>query len=83
MSIRWFCGLALACMITTSVAAAQTPVAGGKIKVLIVDDHPLMRVGIAAILNATPDMTVVAQAVTITKRYVAYISSWSLQIFEC
>lgn len=35
-----------------------------KIKVLIVDDHPLMRVGIAAIINARPDMTVVAQAGT-------------------
>jgi DNA-binding NarL/FixJ family response regulator len=33
-----------------------------KIKVLIVDDHPIMRVGIAAIVEATPDMTVVAQA---------------------
>jgi DNA-binding NarL/FixJ family response regulator len=33
-----------------------------KIKVLIVDDHPIMRVGIAAIIEATPDMTVVAHA---------------------
>jgi len=33
-----------------------------KIKVLVVDDHPIMRVGIAAIIDATPDMTVVAQA---------------------
>jgi two-component system, NarL family, response regulator len=33
-----------------------------RIKVLIVDDHPIMRVGIAAIIEATPDMTVVAQA---------------------
>lgn len=33
-----------------------------KIRILIVDDHPIMRVGIAAILAATPDMTVVAQA---------------------
>jgi DNA-binding NarL/FixJ family response regulator len=29
-----------------------------------VDDHPLMRVGITAIINARPDMTVVAQAET-------------------
>lgn len=36
----------------------------GKIKVMIVDDHPLMRVGIAAIINARPDMTVTAQAGT-------------------
>jgi two-component system, NarL family, response regulator len=33
-----------------------------KIKVLIVDDHPIMRVGIAAIIQATPGMTAVAQA---------------------
>jgi DNA-binding NarL/FixJ family response regulator len=34
-----------------------------KMKVMVVDDHPLMRVGITAIINA-PDMTVVAQAET-------------------
>lgn len=33
-------------------------------KVLIVDDHPLMRVGIAAIINARPDMVTVAQTGT-------------------
>lgn len=31
---------------------------------MVVDDHPLMRVGIAAIINARPDMIVVAQAET-------------------
>ncbi len=36
--------------------------AEGKIKVLIVDDHPIMRFGIATIVNATPDMTAIAQA---------------------
>ena len=35
-----------------------------KIKVMVVDDHPLMRVGIAAIINARSDMGVVAQAGT-------------------
>ncbi|HEY1463047.1 MAG TPA: response regulator transcription factor [Terriglobales bacterium] len=35
-----------------------------KIKVLIVDDHPIMRIGIAAIIQASSDMTVVAQAGT-------------------
>jgi DNA-binding NarL/FixJ family response regulator len=34
------------------------------IRILIVDDHPIMRVGIAAILNAQPDMQVIAQAGT-------------------
>ncbi len=35
-----------------------------KIKVMVVDDHPLMRVGVASIINARPDMTVVAQTGT-------------------
>ena len=33
-----------------------------RIRVLVVDDHPIMRIGIAAIIQATPDMTTVAQA---------------------
>ena len=36
----------------------------GKIRVLVVDDHPIVRVGIVAIINACPDMTAVAQAGT-------------------
>jgi two-component system, NarL family, response regulator len=35
-----------------------------KIKVLIVDDHPIMRVGIAAIINGRADMVTVGQAGT-------------------
>lgn len=35
-----------------------------KMKVMVVDDHPLLRVGITAIVNARPDMAVVAQAET-------------------
>jgi len=35
---------------------------GGKIRILVVDDHPIMRFGIAAIINSTPDMETVAQA---------------------
>jgi DNA-binding NarL/FixJ family response regulator len=34
----------------------------GKIRVLVVDDHPIMRFGIATIIDATPDMETVAQA---------------------
>ena len=34
----------------------------GKIRVLVVDDHPIMRFGIATIIDATPDMSTVAQA---------------------
>jgi DNA-binding NarL/FixJ family response regulator len=33
-----------------------------RIRVLSVDDHPLMREGIAAIINSRPDMMIVAQA---------------------
>ena len=35
-----------------------------RIRVLGVDDHPLMREGVAAIVNSQPDMTIVAQAAT-------------------
>ena len=31
---------------------------------MVVDDHPLMRVGVSSIINARPDMTVVAQTGT-------------------
>lgn len=33
-----------------------------RIRILVVDDHPITRIGIAAIIEATPDMTAVAQA---------------------
>jgi len=45
----------------------------GPIRVLIVDDHPIMRVGIAAIINAQPQMQVVGQAGT---------ASEAVRIFE-
>jgi DNA-binding NarL/FixJ family response regulator len=35
-----------------------------RIKVMVVDDHPLMRVGVASIVNARSDMSVVAQTGT-------------------
>jgi DNA-binding NarL/FixJ family response regulator len=35
---------------------------GPRIRVLVIDDHPIMRVGIAAIIQATRDMTAIAQA---------------------
>jgi DNA-binding NarL/FixJ family response regulator len=35
------------------------------IRVLIVDDHPIMRVGIAAIINSQPNMVAIGQAGTV------------------
>ncbi|HBY58863.1 MAG TPA: DNA-binding response regulator [Solibacterales bacterium] len=35
---------------------------GRKIRVLFVDDHPVLREGLAAIVNSQPDMTVVGEA---------------------
>src|SRR5262245_24088170 len=35
-----------------------------RIRVLSIDDHPLLREGIAAIINAQPDMYLVGQAAT-------------------
>jgi DNA-binding NarL/FixJ family response regulator len=45
---------------TTNTTASHT----AKMRVMIVDDHPLMLVGIASIVNARSDMTVVAQTGT-------------------
>jgi two-component system, NarL family, response regulator len=39
---------------------AQMNAEGGQIRVLVVDDHPVVRVGIATIIDTQPDMTVVA-----------------------
>lgn len=40
----------------------QTNTAGTAIRILIVDDHPTFRMGLVALINNEPDMTVVAEA---------------------
>lgn len=45
-----------------SAAAGSSPEVGDIIRVVIVDDHPLMRVGISAMIDAESDMCVVGQA---------------------
>ncbi|GAB3333355.1 response regulator [Marilutibacter aestuarii] len=52
-------------MIPTSIAGLDPPdpaVHGPSIRVLVVDDHPLLREGIAAVLGAQPDMDVQGEA---------------------
>ena len=46
--------------------------APGKIKIMVVDDHPLMRIGVASIVNASSDMTVVAQTGTGEEAVILY-----------
>jgi DNA-binding NarL/FixJ family response regulator len=42
------------------------------ITVVVVDDHPLMRVGVAAILRSQSDMSVVGEAATAAEAIAAY-----------
>ena len=42
------------------------------IRVLAVDDHPLLRAGIASVINAEPGMEVVAEAVDADEAIAAY-----------
>jgi len=39
-------------------------VAAGVLRLLVVDDHPVVCYGLSAIISGQPDMTVVAQAAT-------------------
>ena len=57
-----------------------------QIRVLIVDDHPLMRVGIAAIIDGRPNMTTIAQAgsgeeaIDLYERYIPDITLMDLRL---
>ena len=57
-----------------------------RIAVLIVDDHPMMRLGVAAIVNDQPDMAVVAQvgtgeeAVDLHRRYKPHVTLMDLRL---
>jgi DNA-binding NarL/FixJ family response regulator len=42
------------------------------IRVLAVDDHPLLRAGIASVINAEPDMAIVAEAADAEEAIAAY-----------
>jgi two-component system NarL family response regulator len=50
-------------MPSTDSAAVGTPAATLRAKVLVADDHSLLRTGVANIINQEPDLEVVAQAV--------------------
>lgn len=57
-----------------------------RITVLIVDDHPMMRLGVAAIVNDQPDMAVVAQvgtgeeAVDLYRRHRPHVTLMDLRL---
>jgi DNA-binding NarL/FixJ family response regulator len=58
------CANAIGCssMLQTNATEVMTPVSTKRIRILCVDDHPLLREGIAAVLEAQADMELVAEA---------------------
>jgi DNA-binding NarL/FixJ family response regulator len=54
--------LVVASFLTELLAMTAKPVGASAIKVMVVDDHPLMRVGIASVIRDEADMAVVAEA---------------------
>jgi len=57
-----------------------------KIKVLVVDDHPVVRLGIATIIDSQPDMTVVAdtgsgeEAITLFEKHLPDLTVMDLRL---
>ena len=49
-------------MAIAEVRVAPPVVARARARVLVVDDHSLLRTGVANIVNQEPDLTVVAEA---------------------
>jgi DNA-binding NarL/FixJ family response regulator len=39
-----------------------TPASAGRVRVMLVDDHPVLRAGVATLLRAAPDLVVVGEA---------------------
>ena len=50
---------------TPLIVASKTPMS--KLRIALADDHALLRAGLSAVINAQPDMQVVAEAGTISE----------------
>ena len=48
----------------TDSTAQPSKASDARKKILLVDDHPMMRIGVTALINAEPDLQVIAQANT-------------------
>ncbi len=55
----------------SSAPSPATSVQGKKIRVLLVDDHPVLRKGVSELLNGESDMEVVGEAGTLGEAYTA------------
>ena len=60
-------------MQSASEVHGTSPAAGRKIRILCVDDHSIVREGIALIVNRQPDMEVVASAATVPEAIAKFV----------
>ena len=60
-------------MQSASEVHGSSPAAGRKIRILCVDDHSIVREGIALIVNRQPDMEVVASAATVPEAIAKFV----------